>query len=60
MYSRRRENKELIDVIPACIPNESNPEDVEEFSGDDPYDALRMVSKRLIVTLILLLIVVLS
>jgi hypothetical protein len=40
-----RENKELIDVIPACIPKEANPEDVEEFDGDDPYDALRMLVK---------------
>jgi hypothetical protein len=40
-----RENKELIDVIPSCIPAEHNPEDVEEFPGDDPYDALRMVLK---------------
>lgn len=40
-----RENKELIDVIPACVPSETNPEDVAEFSGDDPYDALRMVVK---------------
>lgn len=40
-----REAKELIDVIPACIPSEKNPEDVAEFSGDDPYDCLRMVVK---------------
>ncbi len=40
-----RENKELIDVIPACIPSESNPEDVAEFPGDDPYDTLRMLCK---------------
>lgn len=38
-----RENKELIDVIPACMPDENNPEDVAEFPGDDPYDALRMM-----------------
>lgn len=38
-----RENKELIDVIPSCMPAENNPEDVEEFPGDDPYDALRMI-----------------
>lgn len=38
-----RENKELIDVIPACMPKETNPEDVEEFPGDDPYDVLRMI-----------------
>lgn len=40
-----RENKELIDVIPSCVPAEHNPEDVEEFPGDDPYDCLRMVVK---------------
>lgn len=40
-----RENKELIDVIPACMPAEKNKEDVEEFPGDDPYDALRMAVK---------------
>jgi hypothetical protein len=40
-----RENKELIDVIPACMPDEKNPEDVAEFDGDDPYDALRMAVK---------------
>jgi hypothetical protein len=40
-----RENKELVDVIPACMPKEKNPEDVEEFPGDDPYDALRMIVK---------------
>lgn len=40
------ENKELIDTIPSCIPAEHNPEDVEEFVGDDPYDTLRMVVKR--------------
>jgi len=40
-----RENKELIDVIPACIPSDTNPEDVAEFSGDDPYDTLRMAVK---------------
>lgn len=40
-----RENKELIDVIPACMPDEHNPEDVAEFPGDDPYDGLRMLVK---------------
>lgn len=40
-----RENKELIDVIPACVPAETNKEDVEEFPGDDPYDTLRMLVK---------------
>jgi hypothetical protein len=40
-----RENKELIDVIPACIPSEINPEDVADFDGDDPYEALRLAVK---------------
>lgn len=40
-----RANEELIDVIPSCIPKETNTEDVEEFPGDDPYDALRMACK---------------
>lgn len=40
-----RENKELIDVIPSCIPAENDREDVEEFDGDDPYDTLRMAVK---------------
>lgn len=35
--------RELIDVIPSCIPAENNKEDVEEFDGDDPYDTLRMI-----------------
>jgi hypothetical protein len=25
------------------MPAEHDPEDVEEFPGDDPYDALRMI-----------------
>jgi len=33
----------LLDAIAACVPAEANPEDVEEFEGDDPYDCLRMV-----------------
>lgn len=39
------ETKELQDVIPACVPDDTNPEDVKQFPGDDPYDALRMVLK---------------
>lgn len=35
----------LIDTIPACVPDDKNPEDVAEFPGDDPYDTLRMVVK---------------
>lgn len=42
-----RENKELVDVIPACMPSENNPEDVEEFPGDDPYDCLRLVVRAI-------------
>lgn len=38
-----REAKELIDVFPACIPAVNNPEDVEEFPGDDSYDCIRML-----------------
>lgn len=33
--------KELIKCIPLCIYSKNNPEDVEEFKGDDPYDNLR-------------------
>ena len=40
-----RTNQILIDTIPACVPAENNPEDVEEFAGDDPYDCIRMVVK---------------
>lgn len=40
-------NQELIDTIPACIPAEKNPEDVEEFKGDDPYDCLRLTLKAI-------------
>ena len=40
-----KENRELVDVIPACVPAKVNPEDVEEFPGDDPYDTLRMIVK---------------
>lgn len=38
-------NNLLIDTIPACVPDETNPEDVQQFDGDDPYDTLRMVVK---------------
>jgi hypothetical protein len=31
----------VIEVIKACSNSEKNPEDVEEFPGDDPYDGLR-------------------
>jgi len=40
-----RENKELIDVIPSCIPDENDIEDVAQFDGDDPYEALRLATK---------------
>lgn len=35
----------LIETIPACTPNPDKPEDVLEFSGDDPYDTLRYLVK---------------
>jgi hypothetical protein len=35
----------LCDAIGSCVPSDKNPEDVAEFEGDDPYDALRMVCK---------------
>jgi len=35
------ECKELINCIPLCIYDKTNPEDVEEFNGDDPYDNFR-------------------
>lgn len=41
-----RENKELIDCIPSCVPDETVPEDVKQFKGDDPYDCIRMVVQR--------------
>lgn len=37
-----RENEELIEVIPACVYDETKKEDVKEFDGDDPYDCLRI------------------
>ena len=33
--------KELIRVIPLCVHDEKNKEDVAEFEGDDPYDTVR-------------------
>ncbi len=36
----------LIAAIQACIPKKTNPEDVEEFEGDDPYDGIRYLIKR--------------
>ena len=33
--------KELIKVIPLCVYDAKNKEDVAEFDGDDPYDAIR-------------------
>lgn len=40
------DNREVIDVIPACVPDKTNLEDVAEFVGDDPYDALRMLVRK--------------
>lgn len=37
--------KAVINVIPACVAAEKNPEDVEEFDGDDPYDGCRYLLK---------------
>jgi len=37
------DNRLLIDTIPSCIPDPKRVEDVAEFDGDDPYDALRML-----------------
>jgi hypothetical protein len=37
--------KHLIDTIPLCVYDETNPEDVAEWSGDDPYDSLRGLLK---------------
>lgn len=31
----------IIKTIPLCVHAEKNPEDVEEFDGDDPYDGCR-------------------
>lgn len=36
---------ELIKTIPLCVYDENNPEDVGEFSGDDPYDSVRGLIK---------------
>ena len=35
--------QKLINTIPDCIYDQTNPEDVAEFSGDDPYDGLRIL-----------------
>ncbi len=37
---------QLISAIQACVPKKSNPEDVEEWDGDDPYDGVRYLIKR--------------
>jgi len=31
----------LVNTIPLCVYDDTNPEDVAEFSGDDPYDSIR-------------------
>lgn len=36
----------LINILPACIYDEHNKEDVKEFDGDDPYDTLRYLLKE--------------
>lgn len=35
----------LIDTLPLCIWDDSNKEDVAQFSGDDPYDCIRYLLK---------------
>ena len=35
----------VIEVIPACEASVTNPEDVKEFDGDDPYDGCRYLLK---------------
>lgn len=32
-------------TIPLCVYSDSNPEDVAEFVGDDPYDTLRYIAR---------------
>lgn len=36
-----RNCRELIKTIPLCVYSEKKPEDVADFDGDDPYDAIR-------------------
>ena len=38
-----RSCRRLIDTIPLCVYDDTNPSDVKEFAGDDPYDCLRYV-----------------
>ena len=38
--------KETINVIPLCIWDQNNIEDVQEFHGDDPYDCTRYGLKK--------------
>jgi hypothetical protein len=33
----------LINAIPDCIYDDTNPEDVKEFNGDDPYDGIKIL-----------------
>lgn len=35
--------QKLINCIPDCIYDQTNPEDVAEFDNDDPYDGLRIL-----------------
>lgn len=34
----------LIEAIKTCVYDKTNPQDVAEFAGDDPYDALRYLA----------------
>ena len=38
--------KNLIETIPICQYDDKDKEDVAEFDGDDPYDCLRYLLKR--------------
>lgn len=33
---------QLVKTIPNCVYDDTNPEDVKEFDGDDPYDGIRI------------------
>lgn len=40
--------RELIKIIPLCVYDEKNLEDVKEFNGDDAYDCLRYLIKGIV------------
>jgi hypothetical protein len=37
------ECQDLIEIMPDCVYDDKNTEDVKEFKGDDPYDMFRML-----------------